>query len=145
VFGFTLLVFLILITTCAEITVVMCYFQLCSEDYNWWWRSFLTSGSTAIYVFIYSAIYFSRLEVRTYYPIARLKSFDHHICNPCSPVRISLSLSHVQHFSCRIVAGHVGDVLAVLRLHGNAKPGHLPRHRHRGILLLPVVHEEDLR
>jgi len=62
VFGFTLLVFLILITTCAEITVVLCYFQLCCEDYNWWWRSFLTSGSTAIYVFLYSAIYFSRLE-----------------------------------------------------------------------------------
>jgi len=61
VFGFTLLVFLILITTCAEITVVLIYFQLCSEDYNWWWRSFLTAGSTAIYVFVYSAVYFSRL------------------------------------------------------------------------------------
>jgi len=87
-------VFLILITTCAEITVVMCYFQLCSEDYNWWWRSFLTSGSTAIYVFIYSAIYFSRLEVRAYLSTARLKSFNHHICNPFSSVR-TLSLSHV--------------------------------------------------
>jgi transmembrane 9 superfamily protein 2/4 len=62
VFGFTLLVFLILIITCAEITVVLCYFQLCSENYHWWWRSFFTAGSTAIYVFIYSAIYFSRLE-----------------------------------------------------------------------------------
>ena len=62
VFGFTLLVFLILMVTCAEITVVLCYFQLCSENYHWWWRSFLTSGSTAIYVFIYSAIYFTRLE-----------------------------------------------------------------------------------
>ena len=62
VFGFTLLVFLILIVTCAEITVVLCYFQLCSENYNWWWRAFLTSGSTALYVFFYSAIYFSRLE-----------------------------------------------------------------------------------
>merc|ERR1712167_465948 len=51
VFGFTLLVFLILIITCAEITVVLCYFQLCSEDYHWWWRAFLTSGSTALYVF----------------------------------------------------------------------------------------------
>eukprot|EP00616_Rhizochromulina_sp_CCMP1243_P016029 CAMPEP_0118963066 /NCGR_PEP_ID=MMETSP1173-20130426/1142_1 /TAXON_ID=1034831 /ORGANISM="Rhizochromulina marina cf, Strain CCMP1243" /LENGTH=637 /DNA_ID=CAMNT_0006911381 /DNA_START=18 /DNA_END=1931 /DNA_ORIENTATION=+ len=62
VFGFTLLVFLILVVTCAEITVVLCYFQLCSENYHWWWRSFLTSGSTAVYVFIYSAIYFTRLE-----------------------------------------------------------------------------------
>merc|ERR1712070_861104 len=62
VFGFLLLVFLILAVTCSEICIVMCYFQLCSEDYNWWWRSFLTSGSTAIYVFLYSAFYFSKLE-----------------------------------------------------------------------------------
>jgi transmembrane 9 superfamily protein 2/4 len=62
VFGFTLLVFVILIITCCEITIVLCYFQLCSEDYQWWWRSFMTSGSTALYVMIYSAVYFSRLE-----------------------------------------------------------------------------------
>eukprot|EP00635_Sarcinochrysidales_sp_CCMP3193_P011481 CAMPEP_0118908982 /NCGR_PEP_ID=MMETSP1166-20130328/11752_1 /TAXON_ID=1104430 /ORGANISM="Chrysoreinhardia sp, Strain CCMP3193" /LENGTH=666 /DNA_ID=CAMNT_0006848393 /DNA_START=11 /DNA_END=2011 /DNA_ORIENTATION=+ len=62
VFGFTGLVFIILIVTCCEITIVLCYFQLCSENYHWWWRSFLTSGSTAFYVFVYSCIYFSRLE-----------------------------------------------------------------------------------
>merc|ERR1711965_852078 len=50
VFGFLLLVFFILVLTCAEITMVLIYFQLCSEDYHWWWRSFLTSGSTAFYV-----------------------------------------------------------------------------------------------
>lgn len=62
VFGFLLLVYIILCVTCAEITIVMCYFQLCAEDYRWWWRSFLTSGSTALYVFLYSILYFSRLE-----------------------------------------------------------------------------------
>jgi transmembrane 9 superfamily protein 2/4 len=62
VFGFLLLVFFILVLTCAEITMVLIYFQLCSEDYHWWWRSFLTSGSTAFYVFLYSAFYFSKLE-----------------------------------------------------------------------------------
>ena len=46
VFGFTFLVFVILCITCAEITMVLLYFQLCAEDYHWWWRSFLTSGST---------------------------------------------------------------------------------------------------
>lgn len=30
-FGFLFIVFVILILTCAEITIVMCYFQLCSE------------------------------------------------------------------------------------------------------------------
>ena len=31
VFGFLLLVYIILAITCAEITTVLCYFQLCSE------------------------------------------------------------------------------------------------------------------
>jgi transmembrane 9 superfamily protein 2/4 len=58
VFGFLFVVFFILLITCAEISIVMCYFQLSGEDYNWWWRSFFTSGSSAIYVFLYSALYF---------------------------------------------------------------------------------------
>ena len=97
VFGFTLLVFVILLVTCAEVTVVLVYFQvqtdfipdslnashprfaigshptarvsindhpascfhleliintslhqLCAEDYHWWWKCFLASGSTAM-------------------------------------------------------------------------------------------------
>merc|ERR1719223_2393705 len=64
VFGFLMLVLLILVITCAEITIVMCYFQLCAEDYNWWWRSFLTSGSSAGYMFAYSVFYFfTKLEI----------------------------------------------------------------------------------
>jgi transmembrane 9 superfamily protein 2/4 len=64
VFGFLLLVVAILFVTCAEITVVMCYFQLCAEDYHWWWRAFLTSGSSAGYMFAYSIFYFfTKLEI----------------------------------------------------------------------------------
>jgi hypothetical protein len=44
------------LTRCAEITIVMCYFQLCAEDYNWWWRSFLTAGSSGLYLFLYSMV-----------------------------------------------------------------------------------------
>lgn len=57
VFGFLFVVFLILVITCAEITIVMIYFQLCSEDYHWWWRSYFTSGSSAVYMFLYSMFY----------------------------------------------------------------------------------------
>merc|ERR1712039_188159 len=53
-----MLVFVILVITCAEITIVMCYFQLCAEDYEWWWRSFLTAGSSGLYLFLYSGLYF---------------------------------------------------------------------------------------
>merc|ERR1712113_536144 len=48
-YGFLFLVFLILIITCSETTILLCYFHLCAEDYHWWWRSFLTSGFTAFY------------------------------------------------------------------------------------------------
>jgi len=64
VFGFLFIVFIILIITCAEISIVMCYFQLCGEDYHWWWRSYLTSGSSAFYLFLYSILYFfTKLEI----------------------------------------------------------------------------------
>uniref|UniRef100_A0A7S2RLN4 Transmembrane 9 superfamily member n=1 Tax=Mucochytrium quahogii TaxID=96639 RepID=A0A7S2RLN4_9STRA len=59
VFGFLLLVFVILVITCAEITIVLCYFQLCGEDYRWWWRAVFTSGSSAVYLFLYAVFYFS--------------------------------------------------------------------------------------
>jgi len=62
-FGFLFLVFLILIITCAEISIVMVYFQLCSEDWHWWWRSYMTSGSSAVYMFLYSIFYFTRLDL----------------------------------------------------------------------------------
>merc|ERR1719229_991333 len=63
-FGFLALVLVILIVTCAEISIALTYFQLTSEDYNWWWRSFLSSGSSALYVFMYGILYFeSRLNI----------------------------------------------------------------------------------
>jgi len=66
VFGFLLLTFFILIGTCSEITLVFCYFQLCAEDYHWWWRSFIISGSCGFYVFGYSVYYYySRLSVHS--------------------------------------------------------------------------------
>ncbi len=34
----------------------------CSEDYRWWWKSFCVSGSTSLYVFTYSVVYFAKLE-----------------------------------------------------------------------------------
>jgi transmembrane 9 superfamily protein 2/4 len=58
VFGFLLIVCFIVVVTCAEMSIVLCYFQLVAEDYRWWWRSFLTSGAAAFYLFGYSVLYF---------------------------------------------------------------------------------------
>ncbi|KAG8182614.1 hypothetical protein JTE90_021750 [Oedothorax gibbosus] len=57
-FGFLFLVFIILIITCSETTILLCYFHLCAEDYHWWWRAFLTSGFTGFYLFIYCIHFF---------------------------------------------------------------------------------------
>ena len=57
------------LTRCAEISVVLCYFQLCNEDYEWWWRSFLTAGSSGLYLFAYSIMYFfTQLDIIGFVP-----------------------------------------------------------------------------
>lgn len=68
-FGFLFLVFAILIVTCAEISMVLCYFQLCGEDYHWWWRSYYTSGASAFYLFLYSTYYYTKLEITKFVPM----------------------------------------------------------------------------
>merc|ERR1711963_846757 len=63
-YGFLFLVFVILIITCSETTILLCYFHLCAEDYHWWWRSFLTSGFTGFYLAVYCIHYFmTKLEI----------------------------------------------------------------------------------
>lgn len=69
-FGFLFLVFLILVISCGQISVVMVYFQLCGEDYHWWWRSLITSGGSAVYVAAYSVFYLTtKLEITEFVPL----------------------------------------------------------------------------
>jgi len=68
-FGFLFLVFIILVISCSQISIVMVYFQLCGEDYRWWWRSFVVSGGSAVYVAAYSIFYFiTKLEIDEFVP-----------------------------------------------------------------------------
>nr|DAD23767.1 TPA_asm: hypothetical protein HUJ06_025230 [Nelumbo nucifera] len=57
VFGFLLVVLLLLVIVCAEVSVVLTYMHLCVEDWRWWWKAFFASGSVALYVFLYSINY----------------------------------------------------------------------------------------
>ena len=59
-FGFLFMIFLILFLTCALVSVLLVYFKLCAEDYNWSWRAFNASAASGVYVFAYSAFYFGR-------------------------------------------------------------------------------------
>lgn len=94
-FGFLFLVFCILVISCSQISIVLVYFQLCGEvsftlfdilinflienqftfflfilqDYRWWWRSFIASGGSAVYVLAYSIFYFvAKLEITELVP-----------------------------------------------------------------------------
>uniref|UniRef100_A0A8C5Q0M6 Transmembrane 9 superfamily member n=1 Tax=Leptobrachium leishanense TaxID=445787 RepID=A0A8C5Q0M6_9ANUR len=68
-FGFLFLVFIILVVSCSQISIVMVYFQLCAEDYRWWWRTFLVSGGSAFYVLIYAIFYFvNKLDIVEFIP-----------------------------------------------------------------------------
>lgn len=70
IFGFLFLVMIVLIITCAEISILMNYFYLCSEDYHWWWKSFLTAGSCAGYTLLYSIWYYNvQLNITGFVPL----------------------------------------------------------------------------
>lgn len=39
------------------------------QDYRWWWRSFIVSGGSAVYVLAYSVFYFAtKLEITELVP-----------------------------------------------------------------------------
>eukprot|EP01126_Amoeba_proteus_P038065 TRINITY_DN3954_c0_g1_i6.p1 TRINITY_DN3954_c0_g1~~TRINITY_DN3954_c0_g1_i6.p1 ORF type:complete len:489 (+),score=59.27 TRINITY_DN3954_c0_g1_i6:534-2000(+) len=62
-FSFLFLVLIILFITCVEISIVLCYFQLCSLDWEWWWRAFLNSGASVFYVFLYAVYCYTKLDI----------------------------------------------------------------------------------
>ncbi|KAG2623286.1 hypothetical protein PVAP13_3KG051600 [Panicum virgatum] len=58
VYGFMLLVFVILLIVTICVTIVGTYFLLNAENYNWQWTSFFSAASTALYVYLYSIYYY---------------------------------------------------------------------------------------
>ncbi|KAG5529791.1 hypothetical protein RHGRI_030243 [Rhododendron griersonianum] len=71
IYSILFVVFIILVIVTAFITVALTYFQLASEDHEWWWRyvcsspvsiisalSFLCGGSTGIFIYAYCLYYY---------------------------------------------------------------------------------------
>ena len=56
-FGFLFIVMLILIINTSEISIVLTYSLLCTENYNWWWMSVIAPASSGIYAFAFSLYY----------------------------------------------------------------------------------------
>jgi transmembrane 9 superfamily protein 2/4 len=68
--GFLLAVLLILIATCAQVSIVLTYLQLCAEDHRWWWPSLFHCASAGGYLFLYSLWFLaSRLEMVGFLPV----------------------------------------------------------------------------
>ncbi|KAJ4925590.1 hypothetical protein JOQ06_018316 [Pogonophryne albipinna] len=57
-YGILLCVFAILLSVGACISVALTYFLLSGEDHRWWWRSILSTGSTGLFIFVYSVFYY---------------------------------------------------------------------------------------
>lgn len=55
-----------LVIMAAEITVLFNYFELCRENYHWWWCAFSMGGSSGICVLLSSIVYFKELEANSF-------------------------------------------------------------------------------
>ena len=53
------LIFSIIITS--EMSIIYVFINLCYGDHKWWWKSFFVSSSPALYVLLYSFLYFFKL------------------------------------------------------------------------------------
>ncbi|KAK2599965.1 Transmembrane 9 super member 2 [Conoideocrella luteorostrata] len=56
-FGFLFLCYGLMVVVCAAATILMTYFLLCAENYNWQWRSFLAAGMSGGYIFLNCLLY----------------------------------------------------------------------------------------
>lgn len=58
-FGFLFLCYGLMIITSAATTVLLVYFLLCAENYQWHWRAFAGAGMTGGYVFLNALIFWA--------------------------------------------------------------------------------------
>ena len=68
-------------------TIVIIYFSLSAESWKWHWKAFFISSSSAIYIFVYSAIYYTTklniedtLSVVVYFTYSFLACFLYWLC-----------------------------------------------------------------
>lgn len=68
--GFLFLTFGVVGLTTATVTVLMCYFHLCQEDYRWHERAFATGGASAFWLIAYGLLYATRLSLDGFTSVA---------------------------------------------------------------------------
>lgn len=79
--GFITIVIFVFTLSCSTMSMVMCYCQLCNEDYKWWWKSFYNGASSGFYLFLYSVWYlFVHLELVGFLSVMLYISYMGLIC-----------------------------------------------------------------
>ena len=56
-FSFLLLNFILQVLIISLLSCIQTYMQLCYQNYEWWWRSFIVGASCAIYIALYAIWY----------------------------------------------------------------------------------------
>lgn len=56
-FGFLLINFFLQVLIIGLLSCIQTYMQLCYQNYEWWWRSFIVGASCAIYIAAYAIWY----------------------------------------------------------------------------------------
>uniref|UniRef100_A0A6V7QS63 Transmembrane 9 superfamily member n=1 Tax=Ananas comosus var. bracteatus TaxID=296719 RepID=A0A6V7QS63_ANACO len=102
VFGFLLVVLILLLIVCGEVSVVLTYMNLCVEDWRWWWKAFFASGSVSVYVFLYSINYL----------VFELRSLS-------GPVSAALYLGYslITAFAILLATGSIGFLMSFYFVH----------------------------
>lgn len=66
-FGFLALTAGVVMLTTATVSILFTYFILCTEEYRWHWRAFLTGGGSAAWLVAYGLFYWaSRLSLDSF-------------------------------------------------------------------------------
>lgn len=138
VYGFMLLVFVILIIVTVCVTIVGTYFLLNAENYHWQWTSFFSAASTALYVFLYSIYYYYvKTKMSGFFQTSFYFGYTLMFCLGlgilCGKFSFScIALLHTQHasFANQLhisgAVGYLGSNLFVRRIYRNIKCDWVP-------------------
>ncbi|KAG9158106.1 hypothetical protein Leryth_000268, partial [Lithospermum erythrorhizon] len=75
-----LIMFLILIILIMMLSIGLSYIQLLAEDHEWWWRSVLYGGSTAIFMFCYSIYFYMKSSMSGFLQMAFFFGYSSCLC-----------------------------------------------------------------
>ncbi|XP_059430027.1 transmembrane 9 superfamily member 5-like [Corylus avellana] len=78
--GILFITFVILIVLTSMMSVGLTYIQLSVEDYEWWWRSVLCGGSTAIFMFGYCIYFYARSNMNSFMQLSFFIGYNACMC-----------------------------------------------------------------